>query len=121
MAFKSALLGLTLSSMVVVGANAAPLSFDLTLNGCSSGCGAGPYGTATVTQDLTNVNAIDISVILRPGYLFRDASDGNHHALVFNLSATPVVTFGAFSSLAFTRTAGSSFNDSPFGTFSYAI
>jgi len=106
---------------MAVAAQAAPLSFDLTLNGCSSGCGTGPFGTVTVSQDVTNIDAIDIAVILQPGYMFRDASDGNHHALVFNLSGTPVVTIGTFSSLAFTRTAGSSFNDSPFGSFSYAI
>src|ERR1051325_11253805 len=116
MLFKSTLLGLALSSLGVVAAHAAPLSFDLTLNGCSSGCGTGPFGTVTVSQDVANVTAIDIAVTLEPGYMFRDAADGNHHALVFNLSGAPLVTIGTFSSLAFTRTAGSSFNDSPFGS-----
>lgn len=115
---------------VPFAAHATPTSYSLTVDGCSSGCGTGPYGTVIVDQDVGNPNAVDVSVTLSSGYVFRHANDGNHHAFAFALSGNPLVTLSNITahnaantvdSAAFTRQGGVSFNDSPFGTFGYAL
>ena len=58
-------------------AHATPISYTLNINGCSSGCGTGPFGTVTVDQDAGNANALDVSVTLNSGYAFRHANDAN--------------------------------------------
>jgi hypothetical protein len=120
MSIRSCLLALTLLLALDVSARAAPMTFNLTQDGCSSGCGNGPFGTVTVSQD-SNPNAIDVSVSLAAGYYFRHANDSNHHALMFDLIGNEQVTIGALSSPAFTVASGSSFTGAPFGTFEHAI
>jgi len=64
-------------------ASAAVAHADITLNvdGCSSGCGAGPYGSVSLTQSGSNVNVV---VTLDPGYVFIKSGAGD--ALEFNAS-----------------------------------
>jgi PEP-CTERM motif len=113
------LLALVLAFSQNLAANATPIVYDLTVDGCSSGCGAGPYGTVTVSQDVSNTNAVDIQVSLDPGYIFHDNPDPNHHALVFDLSGDPAVTVSSLSTGFGVET--SSLASSPFGSFDYAI
>ena len=115
------LLAGALGSMLTTAAQATPISYTLNQNGCSSGCGSGPYGTVTVDQDAGNANAVDVSVTLNAGYFFRHSNDANHHAFAFNLAGSTPVTFSNITSDAFSVASGASFNDSPFGDFEYAL
>ena len=102
-------------------ARATPTSYSLSINGCSSGCGTGPYGTVAVDSDASNASALDISVVLAPGYAFRHANDANHWAMAFSLAGNPIIAISGLSSAAFSRPDGTTFNDSPFGNFQYAL
>ena len=102
-----------------VAAKATPIVYDLTVNGCSSGCGTGPYGTVTVSQDVSNAAAVDVQVSLAAGYIFHDSGDAQHHALAFDLAGDPAVTISNLST-GFSRNT-SSLTSAPFGSFDYAI
>src|SRR5436190_24132829 len=80
----------------------ATLTFNLTQEACTTGCNVTPYGTITLTD--TSLNHVSVQVALDPNYSFRHSNDSNHWALVFNLSGTPAVTYGAFTDGPTTQT-----------------
>ena len=111
---------------VAVGAEAQatpivqPVTYLLTLDGCSSGCGTGPYGSVTVSQDTRTFGALDFSVILGAGYSFRHANDSHHAAFAFDLVGDPAITMSSFSSNVFGR-GTDNLSLSPYGVMEYSI
>jgi PEP-CTERM motif len=96
--------------------------FSLTDVACSSGCSVIPAGTVTLSD--AGTNEVLVTVSLAPDYSFRDASDSNHHALVFDLSGVTGVTATNISNSAFTFDAApGSYKDAGLGAgnFQYAF
>ena len=81
--YASMLLGLaTLGAGLIVGTNTAQaISFDLTSQDCTNGCGTPPFGTVTLTQNDTTV---DIEVHLFAGEKFVKTGSADFQAFKFN-------------------------------------
>lgn len=95
-------------------AKADTMTYTLTVDGCSGGCGSGPYGTITLTDDGSgNVN---VTETLASGYYFVNTGAGN--PLAFNLSTAGTIT-NVQSSTYFQ--AGGSASASTFGSFTDSI
>lgn len=111
--------GLCLFALAAAGVGRADtMSFTLTVDGCSSGCGSGPYGTITLTQNGSNV---DVTETLASGYYFvNTGSSTGNEPLEFNLSSAGTITNVA-SSTYFAAGTASSYTASTFGTFTNAI
>lgn len=93
--------------------------FSLTDVACSSGCNVTPAGTVDLKQNGTN--DVLVTVTLTPDYSFRDASDSNHHALVFDLSGVSDVSVKNLSD-NFSFDGLGSYKDSGLGSnFQYAL
>jgi hypothetical protein len=99
-------------------ARASSITYTLTEDGCSGGCGTAPYGTITLTNDTSLANTVDVSETLFNGDEL--LTTGAHNALTFNtdvpITATDITDL----------TTGYTFVDSPssnppFGTFDYGI
>ncbi|HEU5458664.1 MAG TPA: PEP-CTERM sorting domain-containing protein [Terracidiphilus sp.] len=112
--------GLCLFALAAAGVGRADtMTFTLTVDGCSgSGCGTGPYGTITLTQNGSNV---DVTETLASGYYFVNTgtSTGNE-PLEFNLSSGGTIT-NVQSSTYFAAGTASSYSASIFGNFTNAI
>ncbi|HUX46142.1 MAG TPA: PEP-CTERM sorting domain-containing protein [Terracidiphilus sp.] len=90
------------------------LNYTLTVDGCSGGCGASPYGTITLTDDGSgNVN---VTEQLASNYYFVNTGAGN--PLEFNLSSAGTAT-NVQSSTYFQ--AGGAATASTFGSFTNSI
>jgi len=93
-------------------ASAAVAHADITLNvdGCSGGCGTGPYGTISLTQAGANVNVV---VTLDPGYVFIKTGAGD--SIEFNASGAITNVSTGFSATTGTQSA------STFGSFTEGV
>src|SRR5438477_13072822 len=67
--------------LAVAVPNAEALTFNLTSDHCTGGCGTAPFGTVTVTQNGTTV---DITVDLATGYSFAKTGSADFQAFKFN-------------------------------------
>jgi len=116
----AALAALTVG-MAAAGASQATV-YTLTLSGCSSSCGAGPFGTVTVTDDVTDVGSLDVLVQLAAGVQFNGAGNSpTHTAVAFDLVGSPTVTIKNISLPLDFASNGPIANDSPFGAFGYTL
>jgi hypothetical protein len=111
MLYSSALCLFVLATAGV--AKADTLSFTLTQDGCTGGCGTGPYGTITLTDNGSNV---DVTEQLASNYYFVNTGAGN--PLEFNLSTPSTVT--NVQSAAYFE-AGGAATASTFGSFTDSI
>lgn len=89
-------------------------TFSLTADGCSGGCGAGPYGTITLTQSATGV--VTVKETLASGVAF--VATGAGESIEFNLSGNPAITIGNITS-GFASTGAAT--ASTFGSFDYSL
>ncbi len=105
--------GLCMFLVAAAGVSRAD-SFTLTEDGCSGGCGAGPYGTVTLTQSGSNV---DVTETLASGYYFVNTGAGN--PLAFNLSTPGTITDVASST--YFDVGASPATASTFGSFTNSI
>jgi hypothetical protein len=114
------------SLSLILGFASKPASadtiFNLTYNGCSSGCNVLPAGTVTLHQNGTN--DVTVTVALDSNYSFRQANDTNHWSFVFDLansisgvSASNINGYGQ----TFSFLGAGNYNDSPLGQFPYAF
>lgn len=94
-------------------ARADTMSYTLTVDGCTGGCGTGPYGTVTLTQSGSNVN---VTETLDSGYYFLNSGAGQ--PLAFNLSTAGTIT--NVQLLAYFA-AGGTATASTFGSFTDSI
>jgi len=82
---------LYLTCLAVFGLVAAGVAradtYLLTVDGCTGGCGTGPYGTITTTQAGANVNVV---LTLATGYVFVKTGAGD--ALEFNAQGATGIT-----------------------------
>ena len=82
---------LSLTCLAVFGLVTAGVArantYTLTLDGCSSGCGGGPFGTIVTTQNGGNV---DVVLTLATGYVFVKTGAGD--AIAFNVAGSPTIS-----------------------------
>lgn len=111
--------GLCLFVLAAAGVGRADtMTFNLTVDGCSGGCGSGPYGTITLTQNGSNV---DVTETLASNYYFvNTGTSTSNEPLEFNLSSAGSITNVA-SSTYFAAGTASSYTASTFGSFTNAI
>lgn len=89
-------------------------TFSLTADGCSGGCGAGPFGTITLTQTATGV--VTVNETLASGVAF--VATGAGQSLEFDLAGNPAIN-GVFLTPGFTFTGPAT--ASTFGSFEYSF
>jgi hypothetical protein len=119
---KTALIGAALGLALSFGAASMASATVYTFTQSES-FGAGSFGQVTVTQDATNANALDFLVQINQGELFHAATDGNHHALTFDLVGNPDITISGLPT-GFTLNGDQSNGSnkaSAFGNFDYVI
>ncbi len=114
------MIGVATRAQAIPAPVAQPVTYLLTLDGCSAGCGTGPYGSVTVSQDARVAGALDFSVLLGAGYSFRHANDLHHAAFGFDLAGNPQIAMSSFSSGVFSR-GTDAVSLSPFGVMEYSI
>jgi hypothetical protein len=68
-------------------APASIIAYPLTSGAC---CGAGPFGTVTVST--VNSTTVDVSVTLAAGEVFANTGALNHEALEFSISSNPTIS-----------------------------
>jgi hypothetical protein len=73
---------------VLAPAAHADLMSTLTVNGCSSGCGSGPFGTVSVTQ--VNSTTVQVSLMLAPLEVFAKTGAGSPFGYNLNTAASLV-------------------------------
>lgn len=88
--------------------------FTLTQDGCTGGCGSGPYGTITLTQ--TAVGVVTLNEVLASGVAF--VATGAGKSIEFDLAGNPVI-FGTFLTPGFAETGPAT--ASTFGSFEYSF
>jgi hypothetical protein len=88
--------------------------YTLTLDGCSSSCGAGPFGTIKLVQTATGV--VTVTETLAAGVAF--VATGAGKSLEFNLTGDPAITIGSLTS-GFASTGAAT--ASTFGSFDYSV
>jgi PEP-CTERM motif len=89
--------------------------FSLTLDGCSGGCGAAPYGTIKLEQTATGIVTVT-ETLAHPSEGF--VATGAGKSLEFNLTGAPSITIGNLTSGFAVVAPG---NAGGFGTFDYAV
>jgi hypothetical protein len=104
-------------SAMAIAPGASALSFSLTEDGCTGGCGAGPYGTVEVVQGI-DANTVNFNVTLNAPNMFV-STGGPHHAFAFNITGDPAVTIASLPSGFEVGPAPDS--SAPFGAFGYTI
>ena len=113
---------LSLSSILVLASAAfahadaigTTATYSLTLDGCSSSCGAGPFGTITLVQTATGV--VTVTETLANGVAF--VATGAGESIEFNLTGDPAITIGSLTS-GFASTGAAT--ASTFGSFDYSV
>lgn len=111
-----AVMAVMLSLGVGAKAQAATQIFNFSVSDPAAGLGSGPFGQVSVTE---NAGALDFLVSLTSPYRFH-AGNSNHNAFTFDLIGDPSITISNITS-GFSRLAGASFSDPPFGSFDYAL
>src|SRR4051794_8081224 len=101
-----------------VRANATTISYTLDQNGCSGGCGAGPYGTVKL-DDSKGTDIVDVLVTLTKGVDF--VSTGAGSALEFNLAGNPSITAANIDNITNGFAFGAPDPSGAFGAFMYTI
>ncbi|HEV2098792.1 MAG TPA: PEP-CTERM sorting domain-containing protein [Stellaceae bacterium] len=75
-------------------ASADVITYSLTTDDCSGGCGTAPFGTVTVSS--ISSTEVSVSVTLAAGEVF--AVSGAGHALVFDLTGNPTISISGLTS-----------------------
>jgi len=112
---KSKLLTIAFAAFAMMVAPQAQgaISYALTFDGCTGGCGSGPFGSILLTA--LDSQTIDVKVTLNPGFDFVNTGAGN--AIQFRIIGDPVtisVITPGFATAA-PKTSG------PLSGFNYAI
>src|ERR1700731_1762255 len=111
---------LVLTGMLVVsvlwGAAAAHAQTFFTLSSCSPSCGTSPFGSVTLQQN--GGPSVNVPVTLTP--ISDRFSAGGNDVLTFNLSGSGTVTLTGATPDDLTLATGT-FNQTPSGSFSFAV
>ena len=115
---KTAIALLVAAAFAPSHASATTLQFTLTADGCTGGCGTGPYGTITL-DDSEGANIVDVTVALNGPFSF--VATGAGASLEFNLTGNPALTSANITDI----TPGFAFAgpdpSGAFGSFMYTV
>lgn len=101
-------------------AQASVVTYDLTVDHCTSGCGSSNYGTITV--DTTNTSSELVTINLTSGYQFHGGNNGLISVVFDATGITSVTPSPVTSNTGATFTwAGGSFHQDGFGTFNNEV
>ncbi len=114
-----AVIAFAMALMAPSYASATTITYYLTEDACTGGCGTGPYGTIVLDDALAGepADTIDILVTLKAGELF--AGSGAGDALEFNIAGNPAISISDITSGFAIGPAPDS--ASAFGTFMYSV
>ena len=117
---KLNLLAVAGTMLVSQPALAATQTFSLSVDGSSTGIGAGPYGTVTVTENAGGT--LTFTQTLLAGYRIHDGN-ANHNAFAFSIIGDPAVTVSALTAgfAPIFQSAGTNVSAPPFQDFYTAI
>jgi PEP-CTERM motif len=125
--FGFGMIGLAAMVLVAVSgtqAAAASLTYDLTVDHCTGGCGSAPFGTVTITDVAANEVWVDVTLL--NGNQFVNAG---HPTFAFNLNGITTIGLVASppapapantSNFAFASLTAGSIMDDGFGNFDFA-
>lgn len=108
-------------AMIAAPAYGSPVTIDLNVDHCTTGCFGGLSSGGTATFSENGANDVQVTVNLASGFEF--VNSGNRGTVNFNLLGTPAIAASGFSNTLFaldSGTAGSNHFDG-FGYFDYAI
>jgi hypothetical protein len=118
--------GMALTVAAVVGGaatSASAITFDLTSDHCSGGCGTPPFGTVTLTDVGGGVNT-DVLVHLASGINWANTGAADFQEFKFNASNNPplgtILVTQSFAGQALAAQTGA-FNGDGTGSFSFGI
>lgn len=120
---KTILMGILAAAAALAGttgpAAANAISYSLTTEDCSGGCGTGPFGTVTVTS--VSPTEVSVNLTLAAGEVF--AVTGAGEALLFDITGNPsIVVSNLTAGFAATQTtSGGNIHADGTGTWQYAI
>lgn len=100
-------------------ASADVITYSLTTDDCTGGCGTAPFGTVTVSS--ISSTEVSVNVTLAAGEVF--AVSGAGHALAFDLTGNPTISIsGLTSGFSATSTAsGQTLHADGTGDWQYSI
>src|SRR5262245_15444600 len=109
---------LTIAATVLGGAtSASAITFSLTSDHCTGGCGTPPFGTVTVTQ---NGGAVDVSVSLLNGNTFVLTQSADDQYFKFNGAQGAITVTENVPGVNLVADTGA-FNGDGTGTFGFGI
>lgn len=80
----------------------ATLSYNLTDDHCTGGCGTSPFGTITLTQ--TDAKNVKVSVTITAGFFV--TTGGPHETFAFSIASAPAINITGISNAKFTVDSG---------------
>jgi len=106
--------------LAVAVPNAEALTFNLTSDHCTGGCGTAPFGTVALTQNGTTV---DITVDLATGFAWAKTGSVDFQEFKFNATGVVVGDISVNQTFAGQTLAGQTgaFNGDGTGTFAFGI
>src|SRR6266545_616605 len=110
--------GLLSVGLLLASTPAYAITYDLTSDHCTGGCGTAPFGTVTLTQTGTTV---DVTVDLATGYSFAKTGAADDQAFKFNATGVVLrdITIDAHVPGLFAATG--TFNGDGTGNFAFGI
>jgi hypothetical protein len=109
-----------------VFAHADTVKFSLDTSAAFPVSSASPAGTVTLTQNAPG-GAVEVNVLLNPGFSFRDAVGPQHTPFVFDLSgisgsvSSSAITYTGPAGQTYTFAGPGSYNATPYGSFHYEV
>ena len=114
----AAFVGGAIAATVATPASAAVLTFSLTSDFCTGGCGTPPFGTVTVTS--LSSTEVQVQETLASGVIF--ATSGAGKSLLFDLSGSPTISVtGLTTGFTLLSTSAGSIHADGSGTWEYAV
>lgn len=115
-------LALALSALFVNSASATSITYNLTSDHCTGGCGTSPFGSVTL-NDFGSTGDVRVMVTLFNGNQFVDT--GFAGAFGFNLLGNPTISVtglpSGFALVSSTAATGNDYHFDGLGYFDYAI
>src|SRR5262245_6234672 len=110
---------LTIAATVLGGAtSASAITFQLTSDHCTGGCGTPPFGTVDVTQAGANVN---LTVTLAAGYQYAQTGSADFQIFKFNGTGVALTDIVVGAHVPALVAATGAFNGDGTGNFSFGI
>jgi hypothetical protein len=109
---------LLVAGMLLEAPSLHAITFNLTSDHCTGGCGTPPFGTVTVTQNGANV---DVTVTLAAGYTYAQTGAADGQLFKFNGAGVALSDITVDAHVPVLVAATGAFNGDGTGTFTFGI